>query len=139
MDQYLARHPEYFFERSPEHALIEPNNLLILLGHIRCAAFELPFSAGEGFGAIPTEQLINFLTLLAQNGELHQQGDRFFWMADQYPAAGISLRNATPDNITLILKGKYTQETIGQVDLISAYWMVHPQAIYLHEGTSLPG
>jgi DEAD/DEAH box helicase domain-containing protein len=136
MDQYLARHPEYFFERSPEHALIEPNNLLILLGHIRCAAFELPFSAGEGFGAIPTEQLINFLTLLAQNGELHQQGERFFWMADQYPAAGISLRNATPDSITLILKGKYTQTTVGQVDLISAYWMVHPQAVYLHEGNA---
>lgn len=136
MDQYLARHPEYFFERSPEHALIEPNNLLILLGHIRCAAFELPFSRGEGFGAIPADQLLAFLTLLAETGELHQQGDRFFWMADQYPAAGISLRNATPDNITLILKGDYTLKTIGQVDLVSAYWMVHPEAIYLHEGTS---
>lgn len=136
MDQYLARHPDYFFMRSPEHALIEPNNLLILLGHIRCAAFELPFTDGEGFGAIPADRLAAFLTLLAENGELHQQGDRFFWMADQYPAAGISLRNATPDNITLILTGAYTQETIGQVDLASAHWMVHPEAIYLHEGTS---
>ena len=136
MDQYLARHPDYFFERSPENALIEPNNLLILLQHIRCAAFELPFSQNEGFGAIPADRLVAFLTLLAEKSELHQQGDRFFWMADQYPAAEISLRNATPDNVTLILKGSYNQETIGQVDLISAYWMVHPEAIYLHEGTS---
>ena len=136
MDQYLARHPEYFFERSPEQALIAPNNLLILLGHIRCAAFELPFAAGEGFGAIPAEKVHAFLTMLAQHGDLHQQGERFFWMADQYPASGISLRNATPDYISLILQVDHNSQTIGQVDLSSAYWMVHPQAIYLHEGAS---
>lgn len=136
MDQYLARHPDYFFDRSPEQALIAPNNLLILLQHIRCAAFELPFLPGEGFGAIPADQIQAFLELLTQSGELHYQGDRYFWMADQYPAANISLRNATPDAVTLILQGPYRQETIGQVDLASAYWMVHPDAIYLHEGTS---
>lgn len=136
MDQYLARHPDYFFDRSPEQALIAPNNLLILLQHIRCAAFELPFLPGEGFGAIPADQIQAFLELLTQNGELHHQGDRYFWMADQYPAGNISLRNATPDAVTLILQGPYRQETIGQVDLASAYWMVHPDAIYLHEGTS---
>ncbi len=136
MDQYLAKHPDYFFDRSPERALIAPNNLLILLQHIRSAAFELPFQPNEGFGAIPADQLRAFLDLLAQNGELHQQGDRYFWMADQYPAAAISLRNVTPDNVTLIVKGTYKNETIGQVDLNSAYWMVHPEAVYLHEGIS---
>jgi DEAD/DEAH box helicase domain-containing protein len=136
MDQYLSRHPEYFFERSPERALIAPNNLLILLQHIRCAAFELPFHNGEGFGSIDAKKLVSFLELLANSGDLHHQGDRYFWMADQYPAAEISLRNATPDQVTLIVKGPYRQRTIGQVDLSSAYWMVHPEAIYLHEGTS---
>ena len=136
MDQYLARHPEYFFDRSPERALIAPNNLLILLQHIRCAAFELPFRSGEGFGSITAEALKKFLDLLTMNGELHHQADRYFWMADQYPAAEISLRNATPDQVTLIVDGTYRNTTIGQVDLSSAYWMVHPDAIYLHEGTS---
>jgi DEAD/DEAH box helicase domain-containing protein len=136
MDQYLARHPEYIFERTPEQALIEPNNLLILLGHIRCAAFELPFKSGESFGSISGDNLHAFLTMLAEHGELHQQADRFYWMADQYPAAGISLRNATPDNISLILKGANGQQTIGQVDVLSGHWMVHPEAIYLHEGSS---
>lgn len=136
LDQYLARHPEYFFERSPEQALIEPNNLLILLQHIRCAAFELPFTKGEGFGAVPREQLNSFLSILAESGELHEQAERFYWMAEQYPAAEISLRNATPDNITLIHKNGFVQKTIGQVDLDSAHWMVHPNAIYLHEGTT---
>lgn len=137
LDQYLARHPEYFFDRSPERALIAPDNLLILLQHIRCAAFELPFQHREGFGAIPAERLVPFLDLLAQNGELHQQGERYFWMADRYPAADISLRNASPDQITLIVKGEPGhQQRIGQVDLNSAHWMVHPDAVYLHEGTS---
>ncbi len=136
LDQYLARHPEYFFDRSPERALIDPNNLLILLQHIRCATFELPFQKREAFGNITGEQMQAFLDLLAQSGELHQQADRYFWMADQYPAAEISLRNATPDSITLILRGQHQQETIGQVDLNSAYWMVHPNAVYLHEGTA---
>jgi DEAD/DEAH box helicase domain-containing protein len=136
LDQYLARHPEYFFDRSPERALIAPDNLLILLQHIRCAAFELPFQKGEGFGRIPADRMEAFLDLLTQSGDLHQQADRFFWMADEYPAADISLRNATPDHVTLIQKDNYQQETIGQVDLNSAYWMVHPNAVYLHEGTS---
>jgi DEAD/DEAH box helicase domain-containing protein len=136
MDQYLARHPDYFFARSPERALIAPNNLLILLQHIRCAAFELPFQPGEGFGAITADQLRNFLELLTNKGELHQQGDRFFWMADQYPAGEISLRNVTPNQVSLILRGPYQQQTIGQVDQLSAYWMVHPDAVYLHEGNA---
>ncbi len=136
MDQYLARHPEYFFERSPERALIAPDNLLILLQHIRCAAFELPFQKSEGFGAIPAEKLAAFLALLAQSGELHQQGERYFWMADRYPAADISLRNASPDQVTLIVKGGAQPQRIGQVDLNSAHWMVHPEAVYLHEGRS---
>ncbi|MEA3326989.1 MAG: DEAD/DEAH box helicase, partial [Chloroflexota bacterium] len=136
LDQYLARHPDYFFDRSPERGLIAPNNLLILLQHIRCGAFELPFQAGEGFGAVPADRLRSFLEVLAQSGELHQQGERFFWMADQYPAAEISLRNATPDQVTLLVVEHQQQKTIGQVDRNSAYWMVHPDAIYLHEGTS---
>ena len=136
MDQYLARHPDYFFDRSPERALIAPDNLLILLQHIRCAAFELPFHSGEGFGSITSERMQPFLDLLTQQGELHQQADRYFWMADQYPAAEVSLRNATPDQVSLIVKNEFQQQTIGQVDRHSACWMVHPDAIYLHEGTS---
>ena len=69
IDQYVVRHPSYFFERSPEHALINPDNLMLLLDHVRCAAFELPFSAGEGFGRSPF--VADALQLLAEEGELH--------------------------------------------------------------------
>jgi DEAD/DEAH box helicase domain-containing protein len=134
LDQFLAHHPEYFFARSPERALINPDNLLILLGHLRCAAFELPFHEGEGFGDLPQPQVAEFLAFLEAQGELHASQGRYFWMADQYPAQVISLRSASANNVVLqaLQDGELT--TLGQVDEGSAHWMVHPQAIYLHEG-----
>lgn len=134
LDQFLAHHPDYFFDRSPEHALINPDNLLILLGHLRCAAFELPFRAGEGFGRVDGERVAEFLQFLQSSGVLHRSGDRYFWMADRYPAGGISLRSASSETVLLqtLEGGDWT--TIGTVDRASACWMVHPQAVYLHEG-----
>lgn len=135
MDQYLALHPEYFYERNPEQALIEPNNLLILLQHIRSAAFELPFSSGDTFGKIDPYTLAAYLELLSASGELHAQNNRFYWVSDQYPAAGISLRNASPDVISIVLDAgdQAIPQTIGHVDRSSAFWMVHPEAVYIHE------
>ena len=134
LDQFLASHPDYFFGRSPEQALINPDNLLILLEHLRCAAFELPFQAGEGFGSVPPEQVREFLEFLVMQGVLHQSGEKFFWMADQYPAQAVSLRSASADSVVLQTMEDEAPVTLGQVDQESANWMVHPQAIYLHEG-----
>ena len=162
LDQFLARHPDYFFGRSPESALINPDNLLILLAHLRCAAFELPFKQGENFGRVNSSQVLEFLQFLVESGVIHQSGDKFFWMSDQYPADAISLRSASAQTVALqvadvIASGAKQSPTdeldanaassyksllamtgriIGNVDLESAYWMVHPEAIYLHEGQS---
>ena len=130
LDQYLAHHPEYFFGRSPEHGLIDPDHLLILLEHLRCAIFELPFEAGEHFGGQDVQE---YLQYLVTNEQAHLSGEKYFWMADQYPAAEISLRSASPGNI-LIQTTEHQPRTIGEIDLASAYWMVHPNAIYMHEG-----
>ncbi|MDE3090749.1 MAG: DEAD/DEAH box helicase, partial [Chloroflexota bacterium] len=148
LDQFLARHPEYIFDRSPEHALVNADNLLILLQHLRCAAFELPFRVGENLGRVDSARVAEFLRFLQENGVLHQSGDKYFWMSDQYPADAVSLRSASADTVVLQVdphpnpppfdKLRRTGEgtIIGEVDLASAYWMVHPQAIYLHEGQS---
>ncbi len=133
LDQFLAAHPEYLFERSPEHALINPDNLLILLDHLRCAAFELPFQQGETFGRVGATQLAEFLDFLEAQGVLHHAGPKYFWMADQYPAQGISLRSATAQAVLLQTLQDDLPVTIGQVDQASAHWMVHPQAVYMHE------
>ncbi len=136
LDQFLAHHPDYFFDRSPEHALINPDNLLILLQHLRCATFELPFATGDQFGRVAAAQVTAFLQFLAESGELHQAGDKYFWMAAQYPAQDVSLRSTSPETVLLQVEQEETWQTIGQVDRPSAPWMVHPQAIYLHDGQS---
>ena len=134
LDQFLAHHPEYFFTRSPEQALINPDHLLILLNHLRCAAFELPFQPGEGFGELPVEKLKEFLDFLVSSQELHLSDDKYFWMADAYPAAAVSLRSASPENVLLHVEDGQAPRLLGEVDLASAAWMVHPRAVYLHEG-----
>ncbi|MBT6150587.1 MAG: DEAD/DEAH box helicase [Chloroflexi bacterium] len=136
LDQFLAHHPGFFFERSPEQALINPNNLLILLGHLRCAAFELPFHADEGFGEVPGEEVAEFLHLLEEGQEVHQSNGKYFWMADDYPATAISLRSASPNVIVLHAQTDDGWRIVGKVDSASADWMVHPEAIYMHEGQS---
>jgi len=134
LDQFLARHPEYFFDRSPEQALINPDNLLILLGHLRCAAFELPFNEGESFGNVPWPDVAEILTFLAEAGVVHRSGDKFFWMADHYPAQDVSLRSASAEAVLLQTPADEGWVTIGQVDQASAPWMVHAGAVYLHDG-----
>jgi DEAD/DEAH box helicase domain-containing protein len=139
LDQFLAHHPEYFFRRTPEQALINPDNPLILLGHLHCAAFELPFqetATGAQFGNLAPELVQQYLDFLKQQGVLHQSGAKYFWMSDQYPAQGISLRSAGGENVVLQTCAEGRSQTIGIVDLPSATWFTHPGAVYLHEGIS---
>jgi len=134
LDQFLARHPDYFFARSPEQARLDPDNPLILLAHLRAAAFELPFEDGDSFGGVGWRDLSEFLEYLRETGSLLKSGRRFFWGGGDFPAAEISLRSASPRRVVLqsIENGK--PATIGEVDFESAPWMVHPEAIYLHQG-----
>ncbi len=104
LDQYIVQNPDYFFGRSPEHALVNPDNLVILTEHLRCAAFELPFQTGEQFGGVAfTEDL---LEMLAEEGEIQQVGERYFWMDAAYPAGDISLRTADPDPIVILASSR---------------------------------
>jgi DEAD/DEAH box helicase domain-containing protein len=135
LDQFLAHHPEYFFGSSPEMALVNPNHLLILLEHLRCAMFELPFQKGDGFGSISDELLEEYLEFLVSNQDAHFSNEKYYWMRDQYPAANISLRSASPQSVVLQAAAEDGRPvTIGTVDGESAAWMVHPGAIYMHEG-----
>ncbi len=134
IDQFLAHHPEYLLSRSPEQALINPDHPLILLNHLRCAAFELPFQSGENFGHLLSDRVKEYLEFLVDNGEVHTSTGRYFWMADAYPAVSVSLRSASTENVILHMDDGNQPRTIGEVDLASAFWMVHPGAVYLHEG-----
>jgi DEAD/DEAH box helicase domain-containing protein len=131
LDQYIITHPEYFFSQPPEHALVNPDNLLILLSHIKCAAFELPFTEGERYGEQSIAEILQFLE---EQGILHKAGDTYHWSADAYPAEEISLRTAARDNFVIIDTSAREPRVIGEVDSFSAPTTVHEDAIYIHQG-----
>ncbi len=134
LDQYLAQNPSYLQSHSPERALVNPNNPLILLSHLRCAAFELPFTDTDTFGNLSAQTLAEYLLVLCQMGYITQSGRSFFWIADQYPAQTVSLRSANAQNILLQSIQGQKRITIGEIDYTSSLWMTHPGAIYIHEG-----
>ncbi|MCP4291801.1 MAG: DEAD/DEAH box helicase [bacterium] len=128
-DQYIINNPDYFFGRSPEHATLDANNLVILISHLKCAAFELPFTTDENYGDQPVMEILDYLV---EQGVLHRSGDRFHWMADTYPAEDVSLRSAAPDNVVIINQSVPGGRIIGEMDLFSAQEMLHDDAVYLH-------
>ncbi|HCE01825.1 MAG TPA: helicase, partial [Acidobacteria bacterium] len=130
IDQFIVQHPDYFFEGSPEHALINPDNLQILLDHIKCAAFELPFAPDEQFGQ---EDLQAVLGLLREEGFVDLVDDAWHWMHESYPADAVSLRSVSSDNFVVV---DVSDETtiIGEVDFSAATSTLFEQAIYLVEG-----
>jgi DEAD/DEAH box helicase domain-containing protein len=128
-DQYIINNPDYFFGRSPEHASLDPNNLVILMSHLKCAAFELPFEAEEDFGDRPVGEILEYL---AEMKVLHLSGDRYHWVSDTYPAEDVSLRSAAPDNVVIIDQALTGGRVIGEMDLFSAQEMLHEDAIYIH-------
>jgi DEAD/DEAH box helicase domain-containing protein len=130
LDQYIVEHPEYFFGSSPEHAQINPDNLEILISHLKCAAFELPIQDAETFGPHPIEELCKFL---GEAGVLHHAGRAWHWTSESYPADAISLRKVTSDNFVVVdISGE--PRVIGEVDFTAALTTLHEKAIYLHEG-----
>jgi DEAD/DEAH box helicase domain-containing protein len=134
LDQFIVQHPDYFFGSSPEHGHIQPDNLEILVNHLKCAAFELPLSPDEKFGGVDLPDLCE---RLAEAGFLHQSGNNWHWVQESYPADTISLRSVTSDNFIIIDitggdAGK--PEVIGEVDFTSALTTVHEKAIYIHQG-----
>ncbi len=132
LDQFIVRHPTYFFDASPEHALINPENLHVLFNHVKCAAFELPFQEGERFGRTPvsTEEV---LQVLDEEGFVHAADGQWHWTHESYPADAISLRAITSDNFVIVDVTEGSR-VIGETDYTSALSTLHEKAIYILEG-----
>ncbi len=131
LDQFIVENPDYFFGRSPEHCRINPDNLLILLHHIKSAAFELPFERGEKFGGEDLEQLLAYLE---EKGVLHRVENRWHWAAESYPADEVSLRTVNPENVVVVdTTNTADHRIIAEVDWDSAFTAVHQDAIYMVE------
>jgi DEAD/DEAH box helicase domain-containing protein len=142
IDQYVVQHPEYVLDRSPEAGLVNPDNLHVLVHHLKCAAFEIPFETRERFG---TEDTPGVLAYLDEQGVLHEAGGKYHWSDQAFPAETTSLRTATNDNVVIVDTTGPAPRTIGsehhdgkarvigEIDRFAAQVLLHEQAIYLHE------
>ncbi len=132
VDQYLAREPQYLFNRGVEEARIDPDNVEILVQHLKCAAFELPFETTDRFGSLEPDETNDALGFLEQHGVLHKSGTRWHWITDHYPAQNVSLRSVSWDNFVVVELPE--DKSIAEVDWRSAHTSLHEQAIYQLEG-----
>ena len=130
LNQFIMNNPEFVIDQGAERALIDGDNLYILISHLKCGAFELPFEEGESFGE---KDVAEFLDFLVSENILRFVGQRYYWMSDKYPAADVSLRSAATDNFAIIDITDGQSNVIGQVDRFSAAMLIHPGAIYMHE------
>ncbi|MER2071938.1 MAG: DEAD/DEAH box helicase [Psychrobacillus sp.] len=133
LDQYVVKHPDYFLGQSPEEVRIHPDNMIILMDHLKCAAFELPFTTSDNYGEFSIQELLEFLE---SEGVLLKTADKWHWMSESFPASNVSLRSASQDNVIIIDQSVPTKtRVIGEMDLYSAMTLLHEEAIYLHQGT----
>ena len=142
IDQFIVRNPSYFFDATPERALIDPDNLHILVDHVKCAAFELPFAQTESFGKHDLQEV---LAVLAEQGLVHRSGGsddldnptddgQWNWTSESYPADAVSLRSVSSDNF-IIVDTTHQTRVIGETDFTSGPSTLHEKAIYIMEGT----
>ena len=140
LDQFVVRNPSYFFDASPERALIDPDNLHILVDHVKCAAFELPFTTTEEFGRHDVQEILG---VLSEQGLVHLADEpsgagtprdtrQWTWTNESYPADAVSLRSVSSDNFVVV---DITNEArvIGETDFSSGPSTLHPKAIYIVE------
>ena len=133
LDQYIVAHPDYFLKRSPENALLNPDNIYILLNHFKCAAYELPFEDGDAFGNAPSPDML--MEYLTDSNILRHVGGRYHWMADDFPASSLSLRSAAEENFAIIdITDPAHHRVIGEMDRFTVPMLLHENAIYMHEG-----
>ena len=135
LDQFVVRHPSYFFDAPPEHALINPDNLHILVDHVKCAAFELPFTTSEQYGRHDLQEVLG---ILEEGGLVHRtdggEGDGHWqWTNESYPADAVSLRSISSDNF-VVVDTTAGADVIAETSFNSGPPTLHEKAIYMIEG-----
>jgi len=135
LDQYIVTHPDYFFGQSPERALINPDNLHVLLSHVKCAVYELPFTCDERYGGEDVQEILRYL---AGAGQVRQTKGMWYWSGPGDPSQEVSLRTADPNRVTIV-EGEEdgrapARLSIGQLDRASAPALLYEGAIYWHDG-----
>ena len=141
-DQYIAVDPEWLFSRASESAVVDPDNLLIQLAHIRAAAAEMPLSLDD---AALFPELGEVIPVLMNAEEVKSLAGRFAWAGPAFPAGDYSLRNMDRTRFKLIVmddvefvdgrrQAKGAGREVTEMDESQAYHELHPGAVYMHDG-----
>jgi len=133
LDQYFMRHPDSFFQKNFENALVNPSNPYILRAHLLCAAWECPLASTDEkiFGSAS----IGARKVLEEQGVIRERHQKWYLSpAIAYPAQAINIRSATGQNFTVV--DTSTDSILETVEASVAIFQVHPGAIYLHQGES---
>jgi DEAD/DEAH box helicase domain-containing protein len=129
IDQYLMTHSHYLFDKSPEEAVIDPDNPHITIGHLRCATYELPVADEEVEQFGPCSDVV--LDLLEDERVVRHIDGRWYYASSAYAAAEVDLRNISGPVYT-IQDQRDAERVIGTIDQISALSQLHDHAVYLH-------
>ena len=133
LDQFIVTHPDYFFTQNAENALLNPDNLYVLMNHLKCSAYELPFREGESFGNAEGTQ--DMLSYLEDESIVRRVGGTYHWSAEDFPASEISLRTAMAENFVIMdITKPASPRLVGEMDRFTVPMLLHENAIYLHEG-----
>lgn len=133
LDQYFMRHPDFFFHRAYENALVNPNNPYILRAHLLCAAWEQYLSTEDEkyFGAAMESEIAE----LVERGLLKERRGRWYLSPSiAYPAQHVNIRSTSGENYALI--DTSTGSLLENIESSVAFWQIHTGAIYLHQGES---
>ncbi|MHB8781005.1 MAG: DEAD/DEAH box helicase [Candidatus Geothermincolia bacterium] len=130
LDQYFMKHPEEFFAKPVEEAIIDFENPYVMEGHLACAAYEWPLTERDAsfFG----ESMLATAERMVESGTLERGRKGRFVAAVESPAATIGIRSASGDLYRIIDVG--TGSMLGTVEEARAFFHVHPGAVYLHQG-----
>ncbi|MGB8022120.1 MAG: DEAD/DEAH box helicase [Candidatus Nanopelagicales bacterium] len=133
LDQYLVNHPDVLTGRPPEQCVIDPDNDYVLAGHLCAAAAEAPLIDGriEPFFGAAAEAMCQ---ALAARGLLRRRRDGWYWTSQSRAADLVDLRGAAGGPVRIVEEG--TGRLLGTVDPATAPAVVHPGAIYVHQGST---
>ncbi len=132
LDQFLVNHADYITRANPESCYINPDNLEIMIPHLRCALSEVPFEIGEGFARMESDEMREILDFFVAEGSANLSGEKYYWIAVGSPWRDVSLRTSGSRRLRMLeaQEGRLIEE-IEETRVLGS---LHPGAIYQHAG-----
>ncbi len=128
LDQYFMKHPRSFFGKPHEHAIIDLANKYIALGHVMCAAAELPIQLAEDAPHFPAE-VHKLLEELQHQGLVKETARGWIYSGRGRATEAVPLNAISSRAFKVLCEGRL----IETLDAPRAYREAHEGAVLLHQ------